>query len=244
MSNIEAHHIRLSAILQAISKDPILSSSLVFKGGTALMMFHNLPRFSVDLDFTLTDKSVEKAVYNRLFSIAIEYGRIVDDNLGFFGSKIVISYGDNREWNLKIEVSNRDFGEEYEVLSLNGSPIKVMKLEDMYANKLVALTERKGVANRDIFDINFFEELGVSPRERIIEIRTGLNPREYLPKVLEVLKAYPKNRILSSLAPLLTPEYQKWAKQNLLPETIDKVQRRLSALQFKNRIQPKKGLKL
>lgn len=238
MSNIEAHHIRLSAILQAISKDSLLSSSLGFKGETSLMMFHNLPRFSVDLDFSFIEKSVEEKVYQKLYAIATEYGKIIDANLGFFGPKIVISYGDERDWNLKIEVSNRNYGEEYEVLSLNGSPIKVMKLEDMYANKLVALTERKGIANRDIFDINFFEELGISPRERVIEERLGVGLIEYLPQVLEVLANYPNNRILSALAPLLTPEHQKWVKQNLLKDTIEKIQRRLSALQFKSRIQP------
>ncbi len=32
----------------------------------------------------------------------------------------------------------------------------VMKKEDMFAHKLVAMTERTGMANRDIFDVWFF----------------------------------------------------------------------------------------
>ena len=40
-------------ILRDIYSDLELANYLGFKGGTALMFFHGLPRFSVDLDFNL-----------------------------------------------------------------------------------------------------------------------------------------------------------------------------------------------
>lgn len=47
-------------ILKDIYTDPDLNSLLGFKGGTALMFFYNLPRFSVDLDFNLLDAEKEQ----------------------------------------------------------------------------------------------------------------------------------------------------------------------------------------
>jgi hypothetical protein len=51
-----------------------------------------------------------------------------------------------------------------------------MILEDMFAHKLCALyaryKQREYIANRDIFDIQFLFELGVSPNPEIIAIRS------------------------------------------------------------------------
>jgi predicted nucleotidyltransferase component of viral defense system len=43
-------------ILRDIYSDLELANVLGFKGGSALMFFYNLPRFSVDLDFNLITK--------------------------------------------------------------------------------------------------------------------------------------------------------------------------------------------
>lgn len=52
----------------------LLSSVLAFKGGTATMFFHNLPRFSTDLDFNLLDAEKETEVYDRVRKIVLKYG--------------------------------------------------------------------------------------------------------------------------------------------------------------------------
>ena len=51
-------------VLLAIFRHPQLSALLAFKGGTSLMMFHNLTRFSTDVDFSLLDASKTEDVYN------------------------------------------------------------------------------------------------------------------------------------------------------------------------------------
>ena len=51
--DITKHKTNLTNILIDIYKDSLLSSRLGFKGGTATMLFYNLPRFSVDLDFDI-----------------------------------------------------------------------------------------------------------------------------------------------------------------------------------------------
>ena len=63
MVNVNKHKFLLLQILKDIYSDVELSGCLGFKGGTALMFFYDLPRFSVDLDFNLLDLTKEKAVY-------------------------------------------------------------------------------------------------------------------------------------------------------------------------------------
>ena len=51
--------------------------------------------------------------------------------------------------------------------------MKVMVQEDMAANKMVAMYERIGNANRDIFDTYFFLKNNWPINDQIIEKRTG-----------------------------------------------------------------------
>jgi predicted nucleotidyltransferase component of viral defense system len=51
MIDINRHKFLLLQILKDIYSNIELSNWLGFKGGTALLFFYDLPRFSVDLDF-------------------------------------------------------------------------------------------------------------------------------------------------------------------------------------------------
>lgn len=53
--DINKHRYYLTQVLLAIFRHPELCKLLAFKGGTSLMLFHGLTRFSTDLDFTLLD---------------------------------------------------------------------------------------------------------------------------------------------------------------------------------------------
>lgn len=65
MVNINKHKFFLAQILKDIYSDIELANCLGFKGGTALMFFYDLPRFSVDLDFNLLDLAKEKRCMKR-----------------------------------------------------------------------------------------------------------------------------------------------------------------------------------
>ena len=58
-------------ILKDVYTDAILSSLLAFKGGTSLMFFYGLPRFSTDLDFNILDRTREKEAFDRVLGIII-----------------------------------------------------------------------------------------------------------------------------------------------------------------------------
>jgi len=62
MFDTNKHKYFLVRILKDIYSDRLLSSVLGFKGGTAHMLFYNLPRFSVDLDFNLIDAEKSEEV--------------------------------------------------------------------------------------------------------------------------------------------------------------------------------------
>lgn len=53
MFDINRHKFFMVQLLKEIYSDPELATCLGFKGGTALMLFYDLPRFSTDLDFDL-----------------------------------------------------------------------------------------------------------------------------------------------------------------------------------------------
>lgn len=52
---IITHKNMLLHILKDIYSDQVMGSIMGFKGGTAALLFYDLPRFSVDLDFDLLD---------------------------------------------------------------------------------------------------------------------------------------------------------------------------------------------
>ncbi|MDP1764062.1 MAG: nucleotidyl transferase AbiEii/AbiGii toxin family protein [Sediminibacterium sp.] len=78
--NINKHKSYLVRILKDIYEDIQLGSLLGFKGGTALMLFYDLPRFSVDLDFHLIQPKKEVIAFERIRSIVLKYGKIDDED--------------------------------------------------------------------------------------------------------------------------------------------------------------------
>jgi len=74
--DINKHKFLLVSILKDIYSDTELSTSLGFKGGTAQMLFYNLPRFSVDLDFNLIKQTKAKIVFAKIRNILMNIEKI------------------------------------------------------------------------------------------------------------------------------------------------------------------------
>jgi len=206
-------------ILKDIYSNFTLSSILGFKGGTALYLFYELPRFSVDLDFNLLNISKKDFVYQAVKKIAQKYGELKDNYIKMNTIFFLLSYGEG-ERNIKIEISLVPFSNEYEVKQYLGIGMLIMKKEYMAANKMVALTERKGKANRDIFDICFFLKDGWSINEGIIRERTGMPLKEYIPHCIACIEKADKKHILHGLGEILDIKTKSWVKAKLISETI------------------------
>ena len=173
----QSHKLYMAQILSQIFKDKDLCNVLGFKGGTALMFFYDLPRFSTDLDFNLLDESKQDMVYEKVRRILLKYGSIDDEAKKLYGLILVLNYG-RGERMLKVEISNRQYDNHYETKTLAGTDIRVLTTPDMFAHKLCEMGER--LSPRDIFDVWFFlDQLHASINENIIRQRTGKSVAEY-----------------------------------------------------------------
>ena len=204
-------------VLLAIFRHPQLSTLLAFKGGTSLMMFHNLTRFSTDLDFNLLDASKTEYVYNELHNILLKFGTIDDEAMKFYGPLLVLNYGKGNRM-LKVEVSNREYPNHYEIRSLLGTDIRVMTLADMFAHKLCALGER--ITPRDIYDVWFFLQNRTEINAEIVQIRTGMSVGDYALQCAEKVRSYSSRVLMQGLGEVLLDNQSKnFAREQLIPET-------------------------
>ena len=217
MLDVNRHKFFLLQLLKEIYSDPELASSLAFKGGTALMLFHDLPRFSVDLDFNLTENSDEEVASAKLRAILVKHGTIRDEARKRYGMLLVLNYEDDGR-NLKVEVSNRSYPDEYELRDYLGVSMNVMRLEYMFTHKLMALLDRNALTNRDVFDCWFCMKQRLVLRKSILDLRLKGTFEDYMDKAIEAVTAISGNRILDGIGELLDPELKKWVKTDLTSE--------------------------
>ena len=219
MININRHKFFLVQILKDIYSDIELANWLGFKGGTSLMFFYDLPRFSVDLDFNLINTDKVDFVYDKVRSILLKYGKITYEDKKFYGPILVLDYGvDERK--LKVEISVRQFDNRYEIKNLLGINMKVLVQPDMFAHKICALLDRKTVTNRDIFDCWFFMQKQTPVNKSIIESRMEISYCDYLQKCIEALENMSDKGLLQGLGELMDNDLKHFVRTKLRTETI------------------------
>lgn len=216
------HKTILIRLLKDIFTDTNVGPYLGFKGGTAAFLFYGLSRFSVDLDFDLLDKTKEDLVFEHMQNILKDFGLIKETRNKRYSIFFLLSYHNKLKdaQNIKIEINKRDFGSKYEIKQYLSIDMKVMISEDMAANKLVALYERKGKTHRDIFDVWFFLHNNWPINKGIIESRAKMSFKEFLKKCIALLEKINNKNILSGIGELLDHKQKIWAKAHLKSETI------------------------
>ena len=209
----------MTQVLKDIYTDAELSNYLGFKGGTALMLFHELPRFSDDLDFNLLQPEKSDIAYQKIRKIALKYGKIDDEALKFFGGIVVLNYG-KEERKLKIEFSNRQDESQYDICNLLGISIKTMTVTDMFSHKLCALLDRIDITNRDIFDCWFLMSKQTPVNKKIIEQRMNKILPDYLQDCIEAIENLPAKSLLDGLGELVEQEYKTFIRNKLRMEFL------------------------
>lgn len=220
--NPSIHNNILHKILVDIYSDTSIAPYLGFKGGTAAYLFYELPRFSVDLDFDLLNESKEEYIFERVKEIIRKYGVVKEAEKKRFNLFFLLSYDQKEKnaQNVKIEINRRSFGSRYEVKSYMGVSMLVMVREDMFANKLVAMYERLGETNRDIYDVYFFAKNNWPINDEIVEKRMGISFEEFIQKCIVNLDKFDDHNILDGMGELLTPKQKDWARNNLKKEAV------------------------
>jgi len=213
------HKNLLLQILKDIYSDTSISSFLGFKGGTAAFIFYGLERFSTDLDFDLLETSKEDQIFAKIQEILQNYGEIKEARKKRFSLFFLLSYRDKAH-NIKLEINRRFFGSHYEVKTYLGISMLVMVREDMFAHKLVAMYERLGKSNRDIFDVWFFLQKNWSANKDIVEKRTAMSWKKFLKTCISNLEKMNDKHILNGIGELLSNKQKDWVKTKLRTETI------------------------
>lgn len=212
----------LIKILKDIYTDSTISTILGFKGGTAAILFYDLPRFSVDLDFDLLDSGKEDYVFERVKVILENYGKLKQVRKKRFNLFYVLSYDekDINAQNVKVEINRREFGSQYDVKSFLGISMQIMIREDMAAHKLCAMYERIGKTNRDIFDVQFFLAHDWPVNKKIVETRMDMTYKDFLKKAIDAMEKLNDSNILAGMGELLTEKQKVWAKAKLKSEVM------------------------
>lgn len=216
----ELHRTNFLNILRAIYSDPDLRTALGFKGGTAALLFYELPRFSVDLDFDLLEPNKKEMVFGKVKAILEKYG-VLSQAWDKQHTLFYLIHYQKGERTLKIEISKRPSKNAFEPKNYLGIAMLVMKQEDITAGKLAALLTRRQFASRDMFDLEFFLKNNWPINDKVVREKTGLSLEEALQKAIKMVEDVAKDQLLAGLGELLEDNKQKaWVKDKLKDELL------------------------
>lgn len=174
-------------------------TELVFHGGTALRIIHNLSRFSEDLDFHLKQKNKNYSVTQRLTKLqkrldlngyqveisSSSEGNVKNPSIKFAGGLLKeagISPHPNQKLNIKLEIdTNPPSGFTIETSLINEYfPVALTHHDkpSFIAGKCHAILQREWTKGRDFFDLLFYLNKweGIEPNYRYLNnalIQTG-----------------------------------------------------------------------
>ena len=222
------HKAQLFRLLAEIL-DNSIAKNIYFKGGSAAAMLGFLDRFSIDLDFDLKPKADKKEI---------------DKNLGkiFRDLNLKISQKSNKTLFYLLKYSAQPGLRNTIKLSLIDTALKsnvyssfylaeidrfafCQTKETMFANKLVAVTDRykkhRMIAGRDIYDVHHFFLSGFNYTKTIIKERTGERPANYFKDLIKFIDAKITDKIINEdLSFLLSYEKFQLVRKVLKRETL------------------------
>ena len=232
------HEIMMNRLLSEILDDKYLSVNAFFKGGTCARMLGYLDRFSVDLDFDLSEKADKKVFRDRLYEIFENLGLEIKDHskksLQFF-----LRYPAEEGFRntLKLEILDNFYKSNiyrpFHIPDIERTAT-CQTIETMFSHKLIAPLDRKekggSVAGRDIYDIHHFFSQGYEYLPEVIKERRGVT----LPEHFSDLKAFvekevTKRMIDEDLNALLDIDKFKLIRKYLKEETLRFIEKEIQS---------------
>ncbi len=202
-----------------------LNGKVAFKGGTCALLFYDLPRFSLDLDFDILS-SLSKQDIASLKTILSEHGRIKQFQDKRFTTFFLLDYQLHTP-NIKIELNKRVWqNNNYRTIWFLGVEMKIVDEATLLTNKIVALTDRKQAVARDLFDVYYLLGLGFPLNKALIKERTGRSSADYLKFLSSFIKKnYSQKNVLAGLGEVLDVKQKEWAKKNLIEAAIKEIRK-------------------
>lgn len=225
MLQIPRHDQVLKEILRDFYTNTQLESVLGFKGGTCLYLFYGLDRFSVDLDFNLLTPSLDPAL---ITSILSRHLTIQDSSNKYHTWLWIGSYAKNLP-KIKVEISKRDYPDQYIPKDFYGLTLPTLAPDCMFAHKLCAITDRKNLQNRDLYDAHFMFSHNFPINESIIQLRTNQTLSQYFTTLTQfVEKNVSEKYILTGLGELLSDSQKDRVKATLKRDLLFDLKSRLA----------------
>jgi predicted nucleotidyltransferase component of viral defense system len=217
MLNRIKHEQILKSILKDIYLNPYLQANLAFKGGTCLYMFYGLERFSIDLDFNLLSNNFDSSLVQHIVN---KYVSVEEVSNKHFTWLWIGSYEKGKQ-KVKIEISKRDYPDKYINKDFYGLTIPTMHPSYMFTHKLCAITDRKKLQMRDLFDTNFMFSKGFEINEDIIRIRMNKSVKDYLNILIKFIEdRKDKINVLDGLGELVSNSQKDKIKSTLLKDIL------------------------
>lgn len=223
------HKAQLYRLLIRLVDHDKIAANIFFKGGTCSAMLGFLDRFSVDLDFDLKPEAEKKQLRKELYSVFEDLNlRIKDESKNALQFFLRYQSPPGQRNTVKLEILDKTFkANDYQPQYLE--PIDriavCQTIETMFANKLVALTDRyekKGqIAGRDVYDIHHYFSQGYDYKKEIIQERTEQTTLDYLKELRNFIENKITRKVINQDLNFLLPDEKfQVIRKTLKQETI------------------------
>ena len=210
MKRLEDHEGFEMAMLQWLGSKRILGS-LAFAGGTMLRVCHELPRYSLDMDFWFFKETDFGQFYRRLSDVLSKEHDVTDSQNKYHSILFEIRRAKGTP-RLKIEIRKKLARSGTTEEKIAFSPhfptqmlIRGFTLTQMFRNKVAALVDRGEI--RDAFDLEFLARKGITldlseeDKKEVLIRLGGFKKRDFDVKLGSVLLPelrdyYRRNRFL------------------------------------------------
>ena len=212
-------------VVQAVAKSEA-GSHMAFKGGTALKIFYDLPRYSEDIDYDFLGKISPQEMMAILKSLVPKKKwEITDDAVKYNTILLELRFaGPERNFRIKIEVSTRKNELKTTIQSLRGVPVLTLEPSFLMTEKLITFIERQ--AGRDIFDAWYILN-NAYPLDETMIIDTFGGRTNFFSTLLNVIQKADSKKILRDTGKLLSVDHRNWIKTSFLSDFQRLVSRKL-----------------
>jgi len=197
MQRLIEHEALQMAMLQWLGSKRFLDS-LVFGGETMLRLCHELPRYSLGLEFSFFKEESYDGFYDRLYAGLLRDHDVIDAQNG--DHSIIVEVKRKRRMpKLKIAITKTmaSPGSTEEKIAFSPHfPIQILvrgfTLQQMLQNKIVSLLSHGEI--RDAFDVEFFVRKGIdlslpeAEKEKVLKRLRGFKKRDFDVKLGGILQ--------------------------------------------------------
>ncbi len=203
-------------IVQALAKSRA-GSYIAFKGGTALKLFYNLPRYSEDIGYDSLEKISPQELMEEIKTlIAKKRWETTDPAIKYHTILMELRFaGPERNFRIKIEISTRKKVLNTTIISLRGVPVLTLEPSFLMTEKLITFIDRQ--AGRDIFDAWYILNNAYPLDDAMITDAFG-DLANFYQTILSIIKQSDPKKILRNTGKLLPLDLRNWIKTSFLAD--------------------------